>query len=167
MLNPRKFDKELPDLLTDIENVLPRGDSHVIDGVLKRLTVGNIPVNARFHIYSASQKYSGLDNSQQRIVRNFEVALRMRGELSGSSIKYLTDVKRGPTLGDGSFSNVCKGMWNGKEVAVKRFHSVVPPVLLIPSDALHCLTLNNLQHHIEGSFKVKTNCACFCHNIHV
>jgi hypothetical protein len=69
---------------------------------------------------------------------------------------YLRDVERGPPLGEGSFSNVYKGVWKGKEVAVKRFRPVRPPVFLIPSDTIRCLTLtlNNLQEHIEGTLKV-------------
>jgi hypothetical protein len=103
-----------------------------------------------FHF--ASQNYNGLDNVQQKIVKNFTDALKLRGLLPPN--EYLRDVKRETTLGEGAFSNVYKGKWKGEQVAVKRFRPVRPPVFLIPSDTIRWLTLNNLQDHIKGSFKV-------------
>jgi hypothetical protein len=136
--------------------------------------VGNTSVNTRFSFHSASQSYNGLDNVQQKIVQNFKDALKLRGLLPPD--EYLRDVIRetSGTLGEGSFSNVYKGVWKKKQVAVKRFRPVSPPVFLIPSDttSIRCLTLNNLQNDIGGTFKViETDCTYnvtyFCHNIHV
>ncbi|KAF8497856.1 kinase-like domain-containing protein [Russula emetica] len=93
--------------------------------MLKRLMVGNTSANTRFSFYSASQSYNGLDDVQQKIVKNFKDALALRGVFPRRD--YLTDVERGPPLGEGAFSNVYKGLWKGNEVAVKRFRPVRPP----------------------------------------
>ncbi|KAF8497860.1 kinase-like domain-containing protein [Russula emetica] len=133
------FVEELPGLLDDIEEILHDGDSHSkIDDVLKRLT-----------------SYNGLDNVQQGIVQDFKNALELRVSLPRDQYLFLTDVKRETTLGEGEFSIVYKGEWKGKEVAVKTFRPVRPPVFLIPSDTIRWLTLNNLQDQIKGSFKEK------------
>jgi len=79
--------------------------------------------------------YNGLDDVQQKIVQNFKDALTLRGLFPRRD--YLTDVERGPPLGEGAFSNVYKGVWKGKDVAVKRFRPVRPP------------------DRIKGSFKEK------------
>jgi hypothetical protein len=75
-------------------------------------------------------------------------------------------VVRKSTLSIGAFGQVYKGKWEEKQVAVKKFCPITPPVFLIPSDTIHCLTLNNLQDHITGHFKVNKNGTYFCHNIH-
>lgn len=146
------FDEELPGLLNEIEELLPDGDSHKIIDLLERLMVGNTPVNARFSFYSASQTYKGLDNVDQRIVQNLNDALMLRSLLSPD--EYLTDVVRGAVLGGGAFGRVYKGKWKEEHVAVKKFCHVRSPVFLIPSDSIRWLTLNNLQGHIEGLYKV-------------
>jgi hypothetical protein len=126
MLNHSKFVEELPSLLNEIDEILRDGDSHKIDDALERLTVGNTPLNTRFSFYSASQSYTGLDNVQQNIVQNFKDALMLRGLLPPD--EYLTDVVRGSALGGGGFSHVYKGRWKEKQVAVKKFHPILPPV---------------------------------------
>ncbi|KAF8484123.1 kinase-like domain-containing protein [Russula emetica] len=133
-----KFDEELPSLLNEIEGILGDGDSHKIVNVLERLT-----------------NYNGLDKVRQIIVQNFKNALELRRLLPPN--EYLKDVKRETEttgkLGEGTFGNVYKVEWKGKQVAVKMFRPVSPPVFLIPSDTIRWLTLNNLQDHIKGSFK--------------
>ena len=116
--------------------------------------VGNAPVNTRISSYSASQTYNGLNDVQQMILQNFKDALTLRGLLHPG--EYLSDVQifRGSILGDGAFGHVYKGKWKGKYVAVKKFRPVTPPVFFIPSDTIRCLTLNNLQEHIGGLYKV-------------
>jgi hypothetical protein len=148
----RNFVEELSGLLDEIDKILRDGDNDRIDDVLNRLKVGNTPVNTRFSFYSASQTYNGLDNVQQSIVQNFKDALVLRQFLYGDD--YLMDVVRESAFDGGAFSHVYKGRWKGKQVAVKKFRAVKPPVFLIPSDTIRCLNLNNLQEHIEGRFKV-------------
>ena len=111
-------------------------------------------MNTRISSYSASQTYNGLNDVQQRILLDFRDALTLRGSLPPD--EYLSDVQifRGSILGDGAFGHVYKGEWKEKHVAVKKFLPVTPPVFLIPSDTIRCLTLDNLQEHIEGPYKV-------------
>jgi hypothetical protein len=147
------FNEELPRLVTKIEEILPNGDSKKIDEVLERLKVGNnTPTNTRFSYYSAFQTYNGLNNVQQKIVQNFKDALTLRALLPPDD--YLTNVVLESHLDGGAFGNVYSGKWNEEKVAVKKFGSVNPPVFLIPSDIIRCPILNDLQAHIEGSFKV-------------
>jgi hypothetical protein len=77
--------------------------------------------------------------------------------------EYITDVVRGSALGGGGFSQVYKGRWKEKQVAVKKFRPILPPVFLISSDIIRCLTPDNLQATDERS---KVNSTYFCHNIH-
>jgi predicted unusual protein kinase regulating ubiquinone biosynthesis (AarF/ABC1/UbiB family) len=44
--------------------------------------------------------------------------------------EYLSDVVRGSIIGGGGFSQVYKGTWKEKQVAVKKFHPILPPVIL-------------------------------------
>ncbi|KAF8497871.1 kinase-like domain-containing protein [Russula emetica] len=147
-----KFVEELPGLLNEIDEIL-RDDSHKIDDVLERLTVGNTPLNTRFSFYSASQSYSGLHDGQENVVQNFKDALMLRGLLPPD--EYLTDVTREYALGSGGFSHVYKGRWKEKQVAVKKFHPILPPVFLISSDIIRCLTPDNLQATDERSKEQK------------
>ena len=111
-------------------------------------------MDIRISFYSESQTYNDLNDVQQKIVQNFKDALTLRGLLPPN--EYLSDVQifRGSILGDGAFGHVYKGKWKEKYVAVKKFRPVTPPVFLIPSNTIRCLTLNNLQEHIEGPYKV-------------
>ena len=148
------MDEELTGLQKEIEGILPDADSHKIDDVAERLIVGNAPVNTRISSYSASQTYKAFNHFQLRIAQNFKDALTLRSLLYPD--EYLSDVQifRGSILGDGAFSHVYKGKWKENYVAVKKFRPVTPPVFLIPSDTIRCLTLNNLQEHIGGFYKV-------------
>ena len=116
--------------------------------------VGNAPVNTRISSYSASQTYNGLNGVQQIILQNFKDALTLRDLLPPD--EYLSDVQimHETLFGDGIYGHVYEGNWKGKYVAVKKFRLVTPPVFLIPSDTIRWLTLNNLQEHIEGLYKV-------------
>ena len=105
----------------------------------------------RFSFYSASQTYNGLNDVQQKIVQNFKDALTLRGMLPPD--EFLTDVVRESALDDGAFGHIYEGSWKGERVVVKTFGPVTPPVFLIPSESLRCLT-NNLQEVTEGQFKV-------------
>jgi hypothetical protein len=166
-VGPRTFFEELFDLSNEIGRILHNADRHKINGVLERLTVGNSLVNTRFSFHSASQTYNGLNDYEQKIVQNFKDALELLELLPPD--EYLTDVQvqHEHTLGKGSFSNVYKGVWKGNEVAVKRIHPAEPPVFLIPSDPIRCLTLTNLQDHIEGTFKVNRMHLFHNRDIHV
>ena len=123
------FDEELPSLINEIITILPDGNIHKIDVILERLTVGNVQLalNTRSSFCSASQTYN-LDHAQRSIAQNFKDALTLRGLLS--SVKYLNNVTRDFPLrdGDGAFGQVFTGTWEKKQVAVKKFCHVKPPV---------------------------------------
>ena len=95
-------------------------------------------MDTRISFYSASQTYNDLNDVQQRIVQNFKDALTLRGLLPPD--EYLSDVKvyRGSILGDGAFGHVYKGKWKERQVAVKKFRPVTPPVYSIPSNIFRC-----------------------------
>jgi hypothetical protein len=97
-------------------------------------------VKSCFLSYSASQSYNSLDCVKQCIVQDFKDALMMLGS---PPVKYLTDVvcdsKSAPDYD--TFALIYKGEWKEKQVRVKKFRHVEPPVFLILSDTLHCLTL--------------------------
>jgi hypothetical protein len=140
----RKFNEELPGLLNEIGEILQPGGNRKANDVLERLRVRNAPVNTRFSFYSASQTYNGLGDAQQKVVQNFKDALTLLGSTPPS--EYLTGVV---VLSRVAFGQVYKGKWEEKQIAVKKFSPVAPPVYLIPSDIIRYLTLDYLQDDIE------------------
>ena len=91
-------------------------------------------MNTRFWFYSASQTYNGLNDVQQKFVQNFKNTLTLRGMLPPD--EFLTDVVRESALEDGAFGHIYEGRWKERQVVVKTFGPVTPPVFLIPSDSI-------------------------------